>query len=66
MNYINRIPTINIQVQTWLIQRNSFNMNIKEKSFIYKLLKKKKRTKIVIKGETKKEKKEREKFTNKR
>jgi hypothetical protein len=39
MNYINGIPTINIQVQTWLTQRNSPNTNIKEKSFIYESLK---------------------------
>jgi hypothetical protein len=66
MNYINKISTINIQVQTWLTQRNSPNTNIKEKSFIYKSLKKKKRIRIVMKGETKKEKKEKEKSANKR
>jgi hypothetical protein len=66
MNYINRIPTINIQVQTWLTQRNSPNTNIKEESFIYESLKKKKRTRTIMKGETKKEKKEKKKSANKR
>jgi hypothetical protein len=66
MNYINGILTINIQVQTWLTQRNSPNTNIKEKSFIYKSLKKKKRIRTAMKGETKKKKKEREKSANKR
>jgi hypothetical protein len=45
MNYINGIPTINIQVQTWLTQQNSLNTNIKEESFIYESLKKKKKKK---------------------
>jgi hypothetical protein len=54
MNYIDGIPTINIYVQTWLTQQNSLNTNIKKESFIYELLKKKKRTRIVMKRETKK------------
>jgi hypothetical protein len=57
MNYIDGIPTINIQVQTWLTQRNSPNTNIKEESFIYESLKKKKRIRIIMKGD--KERKER-------
>jgi hypothetical protein len=49
-----------------LIQQNLFNINIKEKSFIYKSLKKKKKIKTIMKGETKKEKKEKKKSANKR
>jgi hypothetical protein len=66
MNYIDGIPTINIQVQTWLTQQNSLNTNIKEESFIYESLKKKKKTRTFMKRETKKEKKEKERSANER
>ena len=55
LNYEERKPQITVQVQTWLTQRNSPESDTKEEYFINTNLKKRKRTKTVIKGLTKAE-----------
>lgn len=56
LNYEDSKPVITVNVETWLVQRNAPQSDLKEESFINNNLKKRARAKTVMKGQTKKEK----------
>jgi len=55
MNYEDGKPIVTVNVETWLVQRNSPQSDLKEETFINDNLKKRSRTKTAMKGMTKKE-----------
>ena len=58
LNYDNGKPVLKVNINTWLVQRNSPNSNVKREFFINKTLKKQARVKTSVFGLTKKQQRE--------
>ena len=61
LNYDDGKPSVTVNAETWLVQKNSPQTDVKEEFFINSAMKKRARTKTAFKGLTKKEKAENKK-----